>query len=184
MELIQDAFVALFFAGLPVYAFSFLMVYFSYQKGYLSTSIAFKNAFDKNDENPSQLSKKNKKNLPFFHSKWVTFGGGFYGLIAVLTFLIIELLQIVNFWLGVTRWQDVTDLFSIGAFIGMIVDSFMNMITAAIWFTYWPNKLPASHFLLWILIGYGCYRLGAHSAKYFYIHKRFFPLKNTDTHKM
>ncbi|GAA6205085.1 hypothetical protein [Thalassotalea sp. SU-HH00458] len=184
MELIQDAFFAVIFTGLPVYAFSFLMVFFSYQKGYLSTNVAFKNAFDKNDENPSQLSKKNKKNLPFFHSKWVTFGGGFYGLIAMLTFLIIEILQIVNFWLGVSRWKDVTDLFSIGALIAMFVDSLKNMITAAIWFTYWPNKLPASHFILWILICYGCYRAGAYSAKYFYINKRFLPIKNTNTQKM
>ena len=171
MELISEAFEALLIAGLPVFLFSFFMVYFSYHKGYLSSDVSIRNAFKSKDNPSSQLSKKNKKNLLFFHSKWVTFGGGFYGLIAVLTFLIIEILQIFNFWINVSSWKDVTDLFSISALVSMFVDSIINMITAAIWFTYWPDKLQSSHFILWVLIAYFCYRMGAQYAKKFYFSK-------------
>jgi hypothetical protein len=174
MELIFEAFEALIIVGIPVFSFSFLMVYFSYKKGYLSTEVSIKNAFKNDDKSSSKLSKANKKNLQFFHSKWVTFGGGFYGLIAVLTFIIIELLQIINFWLSVTSLKDVTDLFSISSFVSMIVDSFINMITAAIWFTYWPNKLPSSLFIMWVLIAYIGYRIGAKHAYRFYLSKKAF----------
>ena len=169
MELISEAFEAIFIAGLPVFLFSFFMVYFSYKKSYLSSDVPIKNAFNNNS---SQLSKENKKNLLFIHSKWVTFGGGFYGLIAVLTFLIIEVSQVLNFWINVTSWKNVADLFSISSLISMFVDSLINMVTAAIWFTYWPNKLQSSHFILWVIIAYFCYRMGAEHAKKYYISKK------------
>lgn len=183
MELISEAFEAILIAGLPVFLFSFFMVYFSYKKGYLSSDVSIKNAFNKNNHS-SQLSRENKKNLLFIHSKWVTFGGGFYGLIAVFTFLIIELLQIFNFWLNVTSWKDVTDLFSISALISMFVDSIINMVTAAVWFTYWPNKLQSSHFILWVIIAYFSYRIGAEHAKKFYISKKALDEPVTDSQNM
>jgi len=167
-----DLIKAILFVGIPVSAFSFLMVYYAYFKGYLSTDIEFKDAFKKNNTAHSTLSKKNKKNLLFLHSKWVTFGGGFYGLIALLTFIVIELLQVTNFWLNVSSWQEVTALFSIQALIGMFVDSILNMIKAAIWFTYWPGILNTSNFISWVIVAYLGYRLGAKFAKDYLLLKR------------
>jgi len=43
------------------------------------------------------------------------FGGGFYGLIALLTFIIIELTQVVNFLFSITGWQNTIVLFSFAA---------------------------------------------------------------------
>lgn len=180
MELISESFEALFIAGIPVFIFSFLMVYFSYKKGYLSTDVSIKNAFNKDEKSSSKLSKENKKNLQFIYSKWVTFGGGFYGLIAVLTFFIIEILQILNFWLNVSSWKDITDLLSISTIFSMLADFIVNMISAAIWFTYWPNKLQSSHFILWILVAYLCYRFGAHSAKRYFLTQKMLEDTATD----
>ncbi len=160
-----DIIKAILFVGIPVGAFSFLMTYFSYQKGYLSTDFEIQEVFKKKNNIETTLSKKNKKELVFFHSKWITFGGGFYGLIALLTFIIIELLQLLNFWLNITGWQDIVALFTVDTVIAMIIDSILNMIKAAIWFTYWPDKLNTDNYLAWILIAYIGYRLAGKYAK-------------------
>jgi len=162
--MLLDIIRAILFVGFPVGLFSFLMIYFSYQKGYLSTDIEFKDAFNKNNNTQSSLSRKHKKSLLFLHSKWVTFGGGFYGLIALLTFIIIELTQFVTFLFSITGWQDIVALFSFGTLISMIIDSITNMIKAVFWFTYWPGKFDTENFLVWILIAYIGYRFAAKYA--------------------
>lgn len=78
----------------------------------MSLNIDVQEAFKYKDVREPTLSKSYKKNLTFLHSKWVTFGGGFYGLIALLTFVVIELTQITQFWLSVEGWSDITALFS------------------------------------------------------------------------
>jgi len=167
-----DLIKAILLVGIPVGVFSFLMIYYAYFKGYLSTDVEFKDAFKKRNKAHSTLSKKHKKNLLFLHSKWVTFGGGFYGLIALLTFIVIELLQIVNFWLNVSGWQDITALFTIQALISMFVDSIINMVKAAIWFTYWPEVFNTDNFIAWAIVAYLGYRLGAKFAKDYLLKQR------------
>jgi hypothetical protein len=168
-----DILQAVIFVGIPVGVFSFLMIYFSYQKGYLSTDIELKDAFKKKNNNAqSSLSRKHKKDLLFLHSKWVTFGGGFYGLIALLTFIVIELTQVVNFLFSITGWHDITALFSFDTLIAMIIDSIKNMIQAAIWFSYWPGKFNTENFIVWILIAYISYRFAAKYAMRYTIYQR------------
>jgi hypothetical protein len=163
--MIEDIIKAIFYAGFPLGVFSFLMVYYAYQKGYLSPEVTIRNDFKDKHNDDRQLSKRNKKSLVFFHSKWVGFGGGFYGLVALVTFIHIELKQIFEFIVGATGLQYFLDLFTISAFIGMFIDSIMNMIKAAIWFTYWPDVFDMSNFFVWLLIAYLGYRLGANLAQ-------------------
>ena len=172
MHTLFDILRAILFVGIPVGVFSFLMIYFSYQKGYLSTDVELKDAFKKKNNSQSSLSRKHKKDLLFLHSKWVTFGGGFYGLIALLTFIIIELTQVVNFLFSITGWQDIVALFSLDTLIAMIIDSITNMIKAAIWFSYWPSKFNTENFIVWILIAYISYRFAAKYAMRYTLYQR------------
>jgi len=170
--MVLDIVKAILLAGIPVAAFSFLMVYYAYLNNYLSTDVSFKHAFKNKNGAQTKLSKKHKKSLLFLHSKWVTFGGGFYGLIALLTFVVIELLQIVNFLISIRSVQDITALFSINALVSMFVDSIVNMVKAAIWFTYWPDVMNSQNFLVWLIIAYLGYQLGARLAKFYIIRVR------------
>ncbi|MFT5756017.1 MAG: hypothetical protein ACI9LM_000729 [Alteromonadaceae bacterium] len=163
--MIEDIIKAIFYAGIPLGGFSFLMVYYAYKKGYLSPEITIRNAFKDKHNDDRKLSKKHKKSLVFFHSKWIGFGGGFYGLVALVTFIYIEIKQMVEFLIGVTGVHSFLDLLTLNALIGMFIDSIMNMIKAAIWFTYWPNVFDMSNFFIWILIAYLGYRLGANIAQ-------------------
>jgi len=163
--MIEDIIKAILYAGFPIGCFSFLMVYYAYQKGYLSPEITIRSAFKDKHNDDRQLSKKNKKSLIFLHSKWVGFGGGFYGLVALVTFLYIELKQIVEFFISATGLQSFLNLLSISAFIGMFIDSIMNMIKALVWFVYWPEIFDMSNFFIWVLIAYLGYRLGSYLAQ-------------------
>lgn len=167
-----DLIKAVLFVGIPVGVFSFLMIYYAYLKNYLSTDVEFKDAFKKHNREHSTLSKQHKKNLLFLHSKWVTFGGGFYGLIALLTFIVIELKQIVGFWFNVTGWHDITNLFRLSTLIEMFVDSIMNMLKAAIWFTYWPSEFDTDNPIVWGIIAYLSYRFAAKKAKDYVLAER------------
>ncbi|MBA6231634.1 MULTISPECIES: hypothetical protein [unclassified Colwellia] len=172
MHTLLDVLQAILFVGIPVGVFSFLMIYFSYQKGYLSTDFELKDAFKKNNNTGYSLSRKHKKELLFLHSKWVTFGGGFYGLIALLTFLIIELTQVVNFLFSITGWQDIVALFSFDTLIVMIIDSITNMVQAIIWFTYWSDKFDTENFIVWIFIAYISYRFSEKYAMRYTVYQR------------
>jgi len=167
-----DMIKAVLFVGLPVGVFSYVMMYYAYKNGYLTTDIAIEDAFKKQNQEYVSLSRKNKKELRYFHSKWISFGGGFYGLVALLTFIIIELLQFTNFWLGVTGWHDVVALFTLDSLINMFVDAIKNMVAAALWFTYWPDVFDTPNFIAWILVAYAGYRLGANYAKKYLIAQR------------
>ena len=172
LSFLYDFLQAIIVAGVPVGFFSFTMIYYAYSRDYLAIDLDIKQAFKKQHSEQSALSKKHKKNLHFFHSKWVTFGGGFYGLIALLTFLVIELSQVYNFFSNLDRWQDVSQLLTLNALISMFVDSIVNMITAAIWFTYWPNELSSLSFWIVILVAYIAYRLAGVLAKNYAINQQ------------
>ena len=165
-----DALKAILYAGFPVALFSFLMVYYAYLKGYLSPDMSIKVAF-KNKDDDNKLSKKNKKQLLFFHSKWLTFGGGFYGLMALLTFMYIEIEQAVLWLLNASNLQYFLDLFTISAMINMLVESFLNMVKAALWFTYWPSVFDMGNGIAWILVAYLGYRAGSKLAQNYVLKK-------------
>lgn len=166
----MDLVKAIFYACLPVQIFTFLMVYYAYHKGYLTSDVNIRDAF-KDKKNPAKkLSKANKKSLLFLHSKWMTFGGGFYGLVALLTFIYIELEQAVQFLIHATGWQSFINLLTFDAIIGMIIDSFINMIKALLWFSYWPDVFDMKNVAIWFIAAYIGYRFGANLAQRYVIH--------------
>jgi len=166
-----DLIKAIFYAGLPVGIFTFLMVYYAYHKGYLTSDINIRDVF-KDKKNPDKrLSKANKKSLLFLHSKWVTFGGGFYGLVALLTFIYIELEQTFQFLIHVTGLQSFLNLLSLSAIISIIIDSFMNMLRALLWFGYWPDVFDMKNIAIWFITAYIGYRFAANLAQRYIVHR-------------
>ena len=130
-------------------------------------AIINKNGIKRNQQHKKNPFKANKKELLFLHSKWVTFGGGFYGLLALLTFIYIELEQSIQFVLNATDLQAYLDLFSFGAIVSMLVESLLNMIKAALWFAYWPDVFDMVNGFVWVITAYLGYRMGAKLAQHY-----------------
>jgi hypothetical protein len=166
----MDLVKAIFFAGLPVQIFTFIMVYYAYHKGYLSSDVNIRDAFKDKKQPDKKLSKANKKNLLFLHSKWITFGGGFYGLLALLTFIYIEIEQTVQFLITATGWQSFANLLTFDAIIAIIIESFVNMIKALLWFSYWPDVIDMQNIAIWFIAAYIGYRFGANLAQRYVLH--------------
>jgi hypothetical protein len=95
-------------------------------------------------------------------NKWMRFGGGFYGITALTTFLLIEIGEVFSF-LGnlsvIGEWFD-------NGLIGFVVDIFVNQlenfISAITWFAYWADEDRS--IFIWVGIPTAAYLLGISHA--------------------
>ena len=109
---------------------------------------------------PAAEELKKAKNFDPLHSKWMQFGGGFYGVVAFFTYLLIELAEVRDFL------ANFADLFR-GGLINMVVhffiESIRNFVAAIAWPAYWLRRISGDPWM-WILGAYGGYWLGSKLA--------------------
>lgn len=111
----------------------------------------------------AEVSQPDKRKFDPLHSKWMEFGGGFYGVVALFTYGLVELGEIRDFLL------NFSDIFS-GGLISLIVQFFIesikNFIIAIAWPAYWLRKIHGDQWL-WIVSAYAGYWLGTRAAFHF-----------------
>ncbi len=159
----MEIFRIIFMAALPTFLISFLMVFFAIKKGYVTL-----------DESVDELSKRKKqakKDKTEFkvnpvHSKWLFFGGGYYGLMALATYAHVEFLEIYDFFRDFSTIANFIEQISVGAVIRLIIDSFMNLIPAFTWFLYWPKIIVMQQGWYWLAASYAGYHLGSFMANW------------------
>lgn len=155
---------ALLKAALPLGVFSFLMFRWSLKSGRLQGGKDHRALrVEMKALRKTTKSKKAKSRNPL-HNKWMKFGGGFYGLVGLWTFLVIEALEIYDFVTGYEGMDSLAQTISATSFIGLamefLVNSFKNFITAIIWPGYWPNVLDSQRIWIWAIMAYVGYRIG------------------------
>lgn len=158
---LPDFMLALVLMGLPLACMSWFMFSWLYLRGDLDR-----------DADPKALGKslkslKKKRNKTddrygagFLLEKWGWFGGGFYGLAGLWTFAVTEAVDIWQFVWGF----DVAALIErgpIGLLIDFLLNQLLNLLTALLWFTWWP----ADSMLVWILVAYLAYWGGIELAR-------------------
>lgn len=99
------------------------------------------------------------------HDKWMKFGGGFYGVVALWTYVVIELQEIYQFLMAFTGLSGIADLLSLDLLIGFLINSIVNFVLAITWFAYWPEVLNSERILLWLIVAYGGYLGGLQLAR-------------------
>lgn len=112
----------------------------------------------------AQKDKKQRQDMDPVMDKWLKFGGGFYGLVALYTWLLIEWEDVASFARGL--W-DIAFSLNLGAVIGLVIELFiesiMNFVMAIAWPAYWlsHDRNP------WLLLAaaYGGYWLGIKVAR-------------------
>lgn len=98
-------------------------------------------------------------------SKWMSFGGGFYGVIAVLTYVVVEFRELVDFFTSEgSLIQTITQL-GVGDVVNLFINSIMNFVTAIAWPAYWLNKIEGYSAWVWFLVVYSGYLTGQFIAK-------------------
>jgi hypothetical protein len=152
-------------AGLPIAVFSFALVYWAIKKEYISKEDNIQQLKDNKKQ-----SKKDKVdfNVNPIHKKWLYFGGGYYGLMAFITYIHIEWLEIKTFVLSYTSFSNLVDQVTVSAFVGLIIDSFLNLIPAFLWFSHWPDFIDIQNGWYWLLTSYAGYHVGEYLAKWMF----------------
>jgi hypothetical protein len=153
---------AIFIAGIPVGLIGFGLILWSIKNKYIGA-----------DENPKALQQRKKdsdnKDTDFklnpVHQKWLFFGGGYYGTLAFITYLHIEAIEIIEFFSEYTSFSNLIDQISFGALVQLVVESFLNIIPAFIWFTYWPDIFTINNGWYWLIASYIGFETGSFLAK-------------------
>lgn len=161
MDYLASAFRAVVVVGLPLFGLAFGLIWWALYRGRvegesiqdLQESIA---QFGKR-----QKDKEKKENVDPALGKWMSFGGGFYGLVALYTWLRIEWDDFGDFLGGL---GDLIFRFDISVLINFFIESLMNFVWAISWPMYWLGE--ADNPWIWIAIAYGGYWLGIRAAQH------------------
>lgn len=156
---------AVFKAGVPVGAVSFMLYFYSLKGGQFTETGNLKRL--KAEMKAYKKSKAHKKKSGnILHDKWMKFGGGFYGVMAFWTYLTVEMKEIWDFFEGVSGWPQLVELLTFSNLVRLLIDSITNFITAITWPFYWMNELSGNSDIMWLLVVYGGYSLGMNYGRH------------------
>jgi len=174
---------AVFLGALPVMVFTFIILQWSIQSGRIQAfdgetslqkqyrkqiqaqKIARKSAKKEADKQPQSIAEKISatKSTPLFskqrggdifHGKIMSFGGGFYGTMAVMTYALIELIEIWQFLAKIFGPGSWFENIGIGMLVDFIINSVMNFVAAFIWFKTLADYLPVGNGWIWLGAAY------------------------------
>ncbi|NQY04129.1 MAG: hypothetical protein HRT76_12845 [Halieaceae bacterium] len=156
---------ALLRGGVPMLALSFGMVSWALYRGWLSGDSVSELHESISALGKNQKDKKSRRQMNPAMDKWFRFGGGFYGLVALYTWLLLEWPDVTTFISGMS---ELLFSFDAGAVLKLVlqlvIDSFINFGLAIAWPAYWlqDNRNP------WelLFVAYGGYWLGINAAQY------------------
>lgn len=153
--------------ALPVGGLSFLMVWYALRRGMLSGDGGVR-ALSKEIEAMGKARKKEEKpaRINPVHDKWLKFGGGFYGTVALYTYGLIEWREISAVIASRGGIMAFFDNLSIDLLINMFIEGLMNFIAAISWPVYWISEFGAERIWIWGGIAYAGYWLGMQAAQY------------------
>lgn len=168
--------------ALPVAGFTFLLLQWSIVSGRLDKFIDGKDlqAQYKKLKEQKKAAKKEakekakaqtkektepvtKEKKPFFykgkgedilHGKIMFFGGGFYGTMALLTYLIVEVYEVASFFGKIIDFSNWQFSFSIEFVIALFINSIMNIVKAFVWFKTLTDYVNVYNGFVWIIAAY------------------------------
>lgn len=150
--------------GLPVAALSWLLFYRLYSRGELARD-ADRKAISTSLKEIRKATKQSKAPADsVLHSKWMKFGGGFYGTAALWTLIVIEASGVAGV---LAHPSSLEAMFNNGfaSFIAYWVSSQVStFVQALVWFAWWPAK--GGNSLVWGVVAYAAYIAGLNVARY------------------
>ena len=170
---------ALVLVGVPIALFTLAMVFWALQRGYFKETLDSK-ALGREIKALSRKNKKNKSEVPgkqhLVQKEWARFGGGFYGIVAFFTYLVIEVTEIATVIMNFGGFIDFLKHLNFNLVISMIIEGLINFITAMIWPLYWIKRIDTDQTWIWFAIAYIGYLAGLKLAQALFQHR-----SNTET---
>jgi hypothetical protein len=149
--------------GVPVAALTWLLFYRLYHRGELARDANHK-AIRSSLKAMKAAAKESKTPADsVLHAKWMRLGGGFYGVAALWTLVVMEAGGIVN---AIVEPSSVEDMFRGGVVdfgVNLLVGQITTFVQALVWFTWWSGN--EHHVFGCIAIAYLGYLAGLNLAR-------------------
>lgn len=142
------------YMGICAIGVGYVLHYYSYKKGLQDEFDIVKTKTLKKDTNGN---KKDYKTGNGFLDKWLAFGGGYYGVIAMIKLIFIELGQIKDFiadWKGLNHFIDQV---GIRMLVNIFVEQIMNFVAAIAWPTDYFGRFSFEQVVIFFVVTYLCY---------------------------
>ncbi len=158
-------------AGIPVAMVTFGMILIALRKDLLgeqdgshgSVEHALKSMKRKDRKDHSKVGQGD-----LLHKNWLKFGGGFYGIVALLTYALVELNEIIQFFNRFDGFSHFIEIIGIGLIVDFFINSLMNFITAITWPVHWMDEIDSNHIAVWFVAAYLGYRAGIRIAAWYH----------------
>ena len=168
---------AVIYGAIPVALFTFLILQWSIASGRLSRFDSREN-LHRQYKKHSKAARKTKKDSvagledderplfhkrtagDLFHNKVTFFGGGFYGTMAVLTYVLIEAIEIWQFLIGLVDPSTWINKIGLNLIIEFLVNSLTNLVSAFVWFNTLPEYIRIDNGFIWLGASYLGYLAG------------------------
>ncbi|PCI79134.1 MAG: hypothetical protein COB20_05465 [SAR86 cluster bacterium] len=148
--------------GIPMVVLSWIIFTWLYGGGDLDRKADRKSIKSQVKEMKKSFKKKKDGGAAnYMVEKWMWFGSGFYGLAGLWTFVVVEIADVLRLIFNPSLILDSFDDGLVSAVISLVVNQFSNLITAFVWFGYWPDD----GFIIWILVAYAGYWIGVEMAR-------------------
>jgi len=160
MEYVYIILRAAWYVGLPLFVLSFALIGWALYRGRVEGETLKDLQLSMDALGKQQKDEKTRQKIDPALGKWYSFGGGFYGLVALYTWLLIEIDDVADFIsdLGALVFQ-----LDIGVLISFFIQSLMNFVWAIAWPVYWLRA--ADNPWIWFIVAYGGYWLGIQAAQ-------------------
>jgi nitrogen fixation-related uncharacterized protein len=159
---------ALLMVGVPIAAFTLAMFWWALERGHFKESKDTK-ALSLELKLMSKKGKKNKsKKADDLHpvlKKWGQFGGGFYGIVGLFTYIVIEVREVIDMIIGFGGVIDFLKQLDFGLIIDIFVAAIMNFVAAIIWPLYWLKRIDTEQTWIWFVVAYAGYYAGMKAAQ-------------------
>jgi hypothetical protein len=141
--------------SLLVGVFSYALHAFSYSGGHSNSDGTVKR---KPKISEDTGLKQDRKTGHFVIDKWLTFGGGYYGTVALLKLTLSEVIQTYEF---LSNWEEVLAYFAnfdFGTIVSFFINQLKTFIAAIIWPTDYFGEYDLVELAILFALTYGAYK--------------------------
>jgi hypothetical protein len=160
--MITDLLKAILYAGIPIALLSYFLVIIARKE----TQTQTKNAKQLKGELQKIEFTEQGFWKAFLYKKWMKFGGGFYGVVTFLTYLHIELYEVIDFFQSFFGTDSILSKLGLMLFVEFFIDSIINFVYAFLWPFYWTKYLPIGSFWVWLGVALFAHIIATQLAMY------------------
>ncbi len=153
---------ALVLAGVPVGVTAGLLTWWALRNGYLREVEGVRDV--EREIKRLGKDKEQRKQSDYVQRKWLALGGGFYGVVAFLTWVVIESRDLWGFFSSFDGFAALLDALSIKTLVGLFVEAIKNSFFAIAWPVYWMQDFRGQHLWAWFVAAYAGYWAGSRLA--------------------